>query len=120
MDRWDSRAIIISSVAGVVFDVSLPLAGLCGLVWGIVAWTATEYPEEFSVSFHGLYGRDRWLAGMSLLLIGCAFATVRVIPVEGGTALVLYAEILGVSIGLSPLSALVEEHNSASVEIISD
>lgn len=104
-------AVITGGTASVVFDVEPRLAGLCGLVWGIVAWTAIGYPTEFSVSFRGLDGRDRWLAGMSLLLIACAFATISVIPVQGGTASVLYAETLGLSIGLATLGALIEAHN---------
>ena len=97
--------------ASIIFGVGPRLAGLCGLVWGIVAWTAIGYPAGFSVSFRGLDGRDRWLAGMSLLLIACAFATISVIPVQGGIASVLYAETLGLGIGLATLGALVETHN---------
>lgn len=77
LDRWCCRLALVASSAIVgILDVVPPLAGLCGLVWGIVVWTAVSYPEEFSVSFRGLDGQDRWLAGMSLLLIACAFATV--------------------------------------------
>jgi len=104
-------AVIIGGTASVVFGVGPRLAGLCGLVWGIVAWTAIGYPTGFSVSFRGLDGRDRWLAGMSLLLIACAFATIRVIPVQRGTASVLYAETLGLGVGLATLGALIETHN---------
>ena len=67
--------------------------------------------HDVDVSFHGLDGRDGWLAGMSLVLIACAFATIPLIPVTGGTALVLYANVLGVSIGLATLGALIETHN---------
>lgn len=80
-------------------------------MWGIGAWTAVGYPAEFSVSFRGLDRRDRWLAGMSLLLIACAFATIEVVSVPGGTELVLYAETLGLSIGLATLGALIETRN---------
>lgn len=99
-----------STIVGML-DVVPPLAGLCGLVWGIVVWTAVSYPEEFSVSFRGVDGQDRWLAGMSRLLIACAFAPVRVIPINSQTAIALYAEILGVSIGLATLGALIETYN---------
>lgn len=104
-------AVFTGGAANVVFGVGPRLPGLCGLVWGIVGWTAIGYPAGFSVSFRGLDGRDRWLAGMSLLLIACAFATIRVIPVQGGTASVLYVETLGLSIGLATLGALIETHN---------
>lgn len=104
-------AVVVGAAARIVFGVDLRLAGLCGLVWGIIAWTAVGYPTEFSVSFRGLNGRDQWLAGMSLLIIACAFATIEVVSVPGGTELVLYAETLGLSIGLVSLGALIETHN---------
>ncbi|MFA9516870.1 hypothetical protein ACERIT_06590 [Halopenitus sp. H-Gu1] len=104
-------ALVIGTAVKIAFDVDLRLAGLCGLVWGITAWTAVGYPTEFSVSFRGLDGRDRWLAGMSLLLIACAFATIEVVSVPGRAELVLYAETLGLSIGLATLGALIETHN---------
>jgi len=70
-------AVVVSSVARVAFGVDLRLAGLCGFVLGIVVRTASGYPAEFSVSFRGVDGRDRWLTGMSPLLVACAFATAR-------------------------------------------
>lgn len=103
-------AVVIGVATRVVFGVDLRLAGLCGLVWGIVAWTAVGYPTAFSVSLRGLDGRDRWLAGMSLLLVACAFATIEVVSVPGGAEPVLYAETLGESIGLVSLGALIETH----------
>lgn len=41
------------------------------------------YSEAFSVDLSGLGGSDRWLAGMSFRLVACAFAAIRVLPIEG-------------------------------------
>lgn len=104
-------ALVAAAGASVLTDVPLRLAGLLGLVWGVVAWARLGYPDAFYVDLGGLEGADRWLAGMSLLLVACAFATVRVLPINGRIAAVLYLELLGLTIGLAVLGALVERRN---------
>lgn len=104
-------ALVAAAGASILANVSVRLAGLLGLVWGVVAWARLGYPTEFSVDFGGLEGRDRWLAGMSLLLVACAFATVRVLPINGRIAAVLYLEMFGLTIGLAVLGALIERRN---------
>jgi hypothetical protein len=91
--QWFAGGLValVAAAGTVVFtDVSFRLAGLLGLIWGVVAWARLAYPNEFSVDLGGLEGGDRWLAGMSLLLVACAFATVRVLSIEGRVAAVLY------------------------------
>jgi len=97
--------VAVTALAGTA--VSLELAALTGLVWGVVAWTNAGYPETRSLTYEGLAGRDRWLAAASLGLAAAAFATVRLVA-EGATATVLYAELLGITVGLLQVGALLE------------
>jgi len=64
--------VAVTALAGTA--VSLELAALTGLVWGVVAWTNAGYPETRSLTYEGLAGRDRWLAAASLGLAAAAFA----------------------------------------------
>lgn len=48
---------------------------------------------------------------MSLSLIARVFATIPIVQVREDTGLVLYAETLGLSVGLATVGALIETHN---------
>ncbi|MCD2198992.1 hypothetical protein LPA44_03645 [Halobacterium sp. KA-4] len=87
--------------------VALELAALPGLVWGVVAWMYAGYPAVRSLTYRGLDGRDRWLVAASLGLTAAAFAPIELVA-EGATATVLYAELLGVCVGLLYVGALIE------------
>jgi hypothetical protein len=105
---WPVGAAATAAVTAVARTaVSLDLAALTGLAWGVLAWTYAGYPEAGSLSYEGLAGSDRWLAAMSLVASAAGFATVSVVA-SGETETVLYANLLAVVAAVFTLGALVE------------